>query len=310
MSDRHAGNLLIVDDNSANLRLLGTLLDREGYSVRPVATATQALQLLETVHPDLVLLDIHMPELDGYEVCKRIKQTPATANIPVIFISSADAIEDKIKGFEAGGIDYITKPFEEREVLMRVRNHLQLHFLQQELQAKITDLERAYATIHELSIRDDLTKLYNRRHFNEQAQQLLSISQRYGQSISFAICDVDRFKQVNDTFSHAIGDKVLQKIAQLIQKNLRSADLLARYGGEEFVIAFPQTELSAASEACNKIRLAIEEHDWQEIAPQLAITISCGVAHLPNQTNQEPILACADRKLYQAKQNGRNRICS
>ena len=309
MSDRQTGKLLIVDDNSANLIMLGTLLNEEGYQVQTVASGVEALQFLETVPVDLVLMDIRMPDIDGYEICQRMKQLAAIAHIPVIFISAADNVKDKVRGFEVGGIDFITKPFEGQEILARVRTHLQIYRLQKELESKIADLERAYQTIRELSIRDELTQLHNRRHFNEQAQQLLSIAKRYGQPISFAICDIDRFKLVNDRFSHTIGDEVLTVVAHLIRDNLRAADFAARYGGEEFAIVFPQTKLDAAAMACNKIRLAIEKYDWHVIEPHLSVTISIGIATRPDLDDYEPILSAADEKLYEAKQNGRNRIC-
>lgn len=302
-------NVLLVDDNLVNLRVLSRLLDREGYKVRPVHSGDQALKAIEAHSPDLILLDIRMPGMDGYEVCERLKADARFRSIPIIFISAADALHDKIKGFEVGGVDYIAKPFQELEVLARINTHLQIYRLQQALNEKIVALEKANARITELSVRDELTKLYNRRYFNAQADRFFQHAQRYQQPLSFAIGDVDCFKGINDRFSHAIGDRVLQGVAQVLQKNLRSTDLCARYGGEEFVIALPGIQGQDAIDACNKVRRAIEAAPWPKIHPELSVTISIGVCADLTLDSYEAMLAIADRQLYCAKHGGRNRVC-
>lgn len=302
-------NVLLVDDNLVNLRVLSRLLDREGYKVRPVNNGDQALKAIEAHQPDLILLDIRMPGMDGYQVCERLKADARFQTIPIIFISAADALQDKIRGFEVGGVDYIAKPFQELEVLARIHTHLQIYRLQQALNEKIMALEQANARITELSVRDELTKLYNRRYFNAQATRFFQHAQRYQQPLSFAIGDVDYFKKINDRFSHAVGDRVLQGVAQVLQKNLRSTDLCARYGGEEFVIAFPGIRGQEAIEACNKVRQAIETAPWPRIHPELAVTISIGVCADLTLDSYEAMLAIADQQLYCAKHGGRNRVC-
>ena len=308
MEQQPRAKLLIVDDNLANLNVLGRLLNQEGYQVRPVPSGVQALKLLPTLQPDLILLDINMPELDGYELCAKIKADPETKDIPVIFISAADAVTEKVKGFEVGGVDYITKPFEEKEVLVRIDTHVRLHALQRELRDKIAELEQANARVKELSIRDDLTQLYNRRHFSEAAPRLLAHAKRYNQPLSVMIGDIDHFKDINDHFSHAIGDEVLRKVAQLILGNIRETDIVARYGGEEFVIALPAIPLPEAVRACEKLRLSIAQYSWSEIHPDLRVTISIGLSADTRAAHFEQMIAAADEKLYQAKRAGRNRI--
>lgn len=303
-------SILLVDDNLANLRVLSRLLDREGYKVRPVPSGAQALSAIEAAPPDLILLDIRMPEMDGYEVCQRIKANEKFSAIPIIFISAADALEDKIRGFEVGGVDYITKPFQELEVMARVAAHVQIYQLQRTLNDKIADLEKANGRILELSTRDELTKLYNRRYFNQQADRLFAQADRYQQPLSLAIGDVDFFKKVNDTFSHAVGDKVLRGVAQVLQKSIRETDLCARYGGEEFVIAFPGVSLAEAVQACNKVRLAIAAAPWDKIHPDLKVTMSIGVCDDLSLGSYEQVIAAADEKLYEAKHSGRNRVCA
>lgn len=305
------GNILLVDDNLVNLRVLSQLLVREGHKVRPVNSGEQALKAIAAHRPDLILLDIRMPNLDGYEVCQRLKADRQSQSIPIIFISAANAVHDKVKGFEVGGVDYIAKPFQELEVLARVNTHLQIYRLQQALNQKILDLEKANAKITELSIRDELTGLFNRRHFNGQMSQLFEQAQRYRSSLSVAIGDVDFFKRINDRFSHAVGDRVLKGVAQILQKNLRSSDLCARYGGEEFVIVLPNTDqeggMNVAMNATELVRSLQLPHGYSEVASH--VTISCGVATLfPHQHTQaiNLLLKSADRALYVAKAEGRN----
>ena len=304
------GNILLVDDNLVNLRVLSQLLVREGHKVRPVNSGEQALKAIAAHRPDLILLDIRMPNLDGYEVCQRLKADRRSQSIPIIFISAANAVHDKVKGFEVGGVDYIAKPFQELEVLARVNTHLQIYRLQQALSQKILDLEKANAKITELSIRDELTGLFNRRHFNGQMSQLFEQAQRYRSPLSVAIGDVDFFKRINDQFSHAVGDRVLKGVAQILQKNLRSSDLCARYGGEEFVIALPGIGSADAVAACNKVRQAIEQAPWPKIHPELSVTLSIGVSDHLALGDYEAMIAEADRYLYAAKHGGRNRVCA
>ena len=303
-----AADILIVDDNTANLQMLSQLLKEDGYHVRPVSSGQQALQVLEKFPSDLVLLDVRMPDMNGYTVCEQIKAKPENQNIPVIFISAADDVDAKIEGFDVGGVDYITKPFEEREVLSRVSTHLRMHYLQQQLNEKVHELEKANQRIFELSIHDELTQLYNRRYFNEQATRLMADTRRYGRTFSIMIGDVDYFKRINDTYSHGIGDEVLRRIGMLLKENTRTNDLVARYGGEEFVAGFPETTLAQAVQICEKLRDKIENYSWHTISSGLSVTISIGVANNSEAHTYESVIADADLKLYEAKDNGRNRV--
>ena len=301
-------DILIVDDNTANLQMLSQLLKENGHRVRPVSSGQQALQILESFPSDLVLLDVKMPDMNGYTVCEHIKAKPANENLPVIFISAADDLDAKIEGFEVGGVDYITKPFEEREVLSRVSTHLRMHYLQQQLNEKVQQLEQANQRIFELSIRDELTQLYNRRYFNEQVARLVADTKRYGRTFSVMVGDIDYFKRINDTYSHVIGDEVLRVIGILLQENTRTNDLVARYGGEEFVAGFPETTLAQAVQICEKLREKIEDYPWHTISPGLSVTMSMGVANNSDAHTYESVIADADLKLYEAKDSGRNQV--
>jgi diguanylate cyclase (GGDEF)-like protein len=283
--------------------------------VFPLRSGAEALHWLESHRPHLMLLDVRMPEMDGYTLCSHIKAQPQLADIPVIFISAADGVEDKVRGFDVGGLDYITKPFEEREVLARVATHVRLSELQHLLNQQILELQAANVRIYELSIRDGLTGVYNRRYFQEQFAPALYHAEVNNQALAVALADIDFFKRVNDQFSHAVGDAVLCQTAQLLRVHARDGgnDLLARYGGEEFVLMLPQCDLQTAHSHCERLRQAIEAAPWADIHPDLRVTMSFGVASWTPATPTpypEQVLHDADSKLYEAKRLGRNRVCS
>ncbi len=305
--------ILIVDDQPANLTLLGNVLNAAGYRVFPVSSGIQALKLLERHVPDLMLLDIRMPGMDGFELLGQIQNLPQCAGIPILFISADDALDSKVRAFELGAVDYLNKPFQAREVLARVGTHLRLHSLQKQLEQQILALEQANQTIHELSIRDELTQLHNRRYFNSQALELLKSLEQENAKVAVVMADIDRFKSINDTFSHPIGDVVLQQVAQILASYSQKADhsrennLLARFGGEEFALLLPHTSLEGAVQLCENIRQGVEQFSWDEIRPELRVTISLGVASNPPYTLSS-LLSWADECLYQAKNRGRNRV--
>ena len=186
-----------------------------------------------------------------------------------------------------------------------------------DLEQKVSELQDAHQMLElqakklkEISIRDDLTKLYNRRYFNEYIEQTFANAKRYGFALSIMIGDIDNFKKINDTFSHAIGDEVLRCVGQLLKTHTRSGDVVARYGGEEFVIAFPETPIESAKLACEKIRFAIEVYPWHELNPDLRVTMSIGLAADSSVLEPKELLAFADEALYQAKYSGKNQVCT
>ncbi|MEM7738753.1 MAG: diguanylate cyclase [Deinococcota bacterium] len=302
------GDILVVDDVAANLKILNSLLSEHGYKVRPVTSGAHALTAVGASLPDLILLDIRMPDMDGFEVCRQLKADSISQAVPIIFISAFDDVTSKVTSFELGGVDYITKPFEEAEVIARVSTHVSLYRLRLKLHQQLLALEDANARIKELSIRDELTGLYNRRHFNEAALQAFSAAQRYAKPLTVVIGDIDFFKRVNDTFSHAIGDDVLKTVARLLTQERREADIVARYGGEEFVIALPETLLENGRQACEVLRQRIEAYPWEAVAPGLTITMSMGLCADTSLSSLEEMLNCADKKLYEAKAAGRNNV--
>ena len=304
-------DIVIVDDIPANLRVLSALLQAQGYHIRPVTSGKQALKAIYASLPDLILLDLRMPEMDGHELCQHLKADVHTRDIPIVCISVADDIESKVRSFELGAVDFVSKPFAGAEVLARVNTHIQVARLQASLREKVNQLEQAYDHIKELSIRDTLTGLYNRRYFDKQVNYLLTMAKRYEHPFSVAMVDIDHFKSVNDRFSHAVGDQVLVKVAELLQQGRRGTDIVARYGGEEFIIALPETTILDAAHSCELSRQMIEDYPWQTIAEGLQVTISAGLSSDLGSRDVrtfETILDYADAKLYEAKHAGRNQV--
>jgi diguanylate cyclase (GGDEF)-like protein len=309
--------ILAVDDKPLNVRLLRQMLEQEEFNVIEAENGQAALELLATqlTLPDLILLDINMPVMNGFETCRKLQTDPKTQSIPIIFVSGVNELDDKIAAFQEGAVDFITKPFQVDEVMARVTTHLTLRNLRRKLEAQILELQRTQQELEasnreleRLSVQDSLTNLYNRRYLDENLRSVYSRARRYGKSLSLTVCDIDNFKQVNDRFSHDIGDNVIQTIAGMLQHSVRDADIVARYGGEEFVVVFPETLVNNAAIVCERIRKQVEQHPWQDVAEGLAVTLSMGLSGNITFDNHEKMLADADKKMYEAKVGGKNRL--
>ncbi|KAA3652714.1 MAG: diguanylate cyclase [Calditrichaeota bacterium] len=305
------GRVLVVDDVPVNIQLLTTHLKAAGYEVIPARDGEEALVLVQESKPDLILLDVMMPKINGFEVCERIKSNSATEYIPVIMVTALNDIEHKIRGEEAGADDFISKPFNKMELLIRVRSLLRIKLLHDQLSEKIAELALAKERLRQLAITDGLTRLYNHRHFKEVLLLELDRAKRHNQNISVVMIDIDHFKCYNDTHGHQAGDVLLQKISRLYAENIRKIDLAARYGGEEFVLVLIETDKEAATIAANKIRSIIEQFPFEneQTQPNGKITVSMGVATFPEDAHDfDGLVGVADRRLYMAKDNGRNQV--
>lgn len=329
------GNLLIVDDHPDNLRILSAMLSKQGYHVRKALSGKMALTAIQTMPPDLVLLDVNMPDMDGYQVCATLKADPHTRAIPIIFISALDRAEDVVKAFSVGGADYIVKPFNVEEVLARVKHQLTIQRLQAQLEAQnqklkeqnaqlqqeICDRQRAEVALkaanqklQNLALLDSLTGVANRRQFDLHFQQEWLRMAREYQPLSLLLCDLDYFKPYNDTYGHLAGDICLRLVAQAIGRAVRRpGDEMFRYGGEEFAILLPNTDVIGATQVARNIQQEVQQlkiaHHRSEISK--VVTLSIGIACQVPRHGQSPaiLFATADRALYEAKERGRNTWC-
>lgn len=312
------GDILIVDDQIENIQFLSTMLTDNGYEVRQVLSGKQALKVVDYDPPELILLDIMMPEIDGYEVCRQLKSNSRTCQIPIIFLSAKQQLSEKIKGFKVGGVDYITKPFVVAEVVCRVETHLKIYRYQNLLNQEIVARKKveqqlliANQKLEQIANIDGLTGVYNRRYFNDLLSKEWYRLCREKQPLSMIMVDIDCFKEYNDTYGHLQGDEVLKAIASTLKSSLqRSSDFVARYGGEEFVILLPNTDLQGSITICENISLKIMELaiPHRGSSASNSITISMGVHCLIPSAKINPytLIDKSDDALYLAKKEGRN----
>ncbi len=291
-------NILIVDDLRTNALALAGILKTD-WDIQTALDGPAALEMAGgDSAPDIILLDIKMPGMDGYEVCRRLKQSPETRDIPVIFITAMDGQEDEAFGLELGAVDYITKPINAPIVKARVKNHLALQQARAELALKNIELEQ-------LAARDKLTGLYNRRKLDESFAVEVSRAARYGRPLSVILLDIDYFKDVNDTHGHPVGDAVLIETSERLREALRTSDIPGRWGGEEFLIICPETNLKTAVQLAERLR---QNYAAREFPSAGCLTASFGVAAHHKGRSTEDILLSADEALYLAKNGGRNRV--
>ena len=295
--------ILVIDDSKLILHVAKTILSKQGHQVLLAEEGKSGLREAATEHPDLILLDLILPGMDGYEVCQQIKKGDATSEIPVIMLTSKSEAADKVRGLEMGASDYVTKPFDDAELIARVNIHLQIRKLHESLKEKNRQLE-------EMANRDGLTGLYNHRYFQETISKDFQRAVRYHESLSCVMFDIDHFKKFNDNYGHQAGDMVLKTLGGLIKELVRGSDLPARYGGEEFVLLMYHTAPKEALMVAERLRKAVEQHKFQADDMVLTVNISVGVASFPHQeiADAKTLIECADKALYRAKEEGRNRV--
>ena len=292
-------NILIVDDSKLIAHVAKTMLTKQGHEVILAQDGKAGIEAAKSARPDIILLDLIMPVMDGYEVCEHLKADEMTREIPIIMAETAD----KVKGLRMGALDYVTKPFDEAELVARVNIHLRLRELYREVRQQNRLLQ-------EMANRDGLTGLYNHRYFHEQLSQDFLRAKRYHEHLTCVLLDIDFFKKFNDTYGHQTGDVVLKNLAQVIEASTRESDLAARYGGEEFALVMYHTDQKAALEAAERLRLKVESQEVNGNGNVLHVTISVGVATFPHENihDAKELIEFADQALYKAKENGRNRV--
>jgi two-component system, cell cycle response regulator len=284
--------ILAIDDAPSIHSLLKVRLREEPVELHAAIDGESGIRIAESLQPDLILLDVEMPGMDGFTVCKSLKDNPATQHIPIIFLSSVTTTQEKIRGLDLGACDYIAKPFDPAELRARVRATLRTKYLV-ELLAK-----RAMV--------DALTGLYNRAYLDARIPQEMSLSRRTGHPLSCIMADVDHFKSLNDRFGHPGGDDILRTVSQVLAETIRTEDVLCRYGGEEFAILAPNTNEQQAADLANRCRLALANHPFICRGQTVQVTASFGVAQLT--TTPPDLVELADEALYRAKSEGRNRV--
>jgi diguanylate cyclase (GGDEF)-like protein len=301
-------NILVVEDSHAQADALAAVLQREGHRVVIAADGREAIRRVRSEPPDLVFLDLVLPDMDGLEVLRLIKARSEDAFTPVILLSARADLDSRVTGLRIGADDFLAKPFAEAEVLARAGAMLRIKSLQDQLRAAKAELER-------LSVTDGLTGLFNRRYFQTRLSQEFQRAQRYTDPVSLMMIDIDHFKRVNDTYGHPVGDVVLKGTADLVRSSVRDPDICARYGGEEIAVILPKTHLAGA--------LVVAERIWRELGQkrygveekgeprELRVTASIGLAFYPSKdiTAPEALVKYADEALYRAKREGRNTIC-
>lgn len=326
MSDKK-GDILIVDDTPNNLKFLSNMLTERNYKVRSVTTGPMALTVAEAALPDLILLDIKMPEMGGYEVCRRLKSQAKTQEIPVIFLSALDEAIDKVQAFQVGGVDYITKPFQLEEVIVRIDTQLQLRKTQDALQRLNSELEmrvrqrtmqleqeisarqKAQAKLLHMALHDSLTELPNRAFFMKRLKQVLKGAKQHADA-QFAVLflDCDRFKVINDSLGHLVGDQLLIAMARRLESCVPPGTTIARLGGDEFILLLenidgPESSIRVAERIQSEIRLPfqLENHEFYT-----TVSIGIVIGHR-GYAQPEHLLRDADAAMYRAKESGKGR---
>lgn len=290
---RQLAKVLVVDDDEYSAALIDHTLRSAGFMSSYCRDPREAIQRIEEELPDLIVLDVMMPEIDGFELCRRVRAHPAMHLTPIIFVTRKGDVEQRVQGLEVGGNDYIAKPFEPAELIARVRSHLQ-----------------RLAVLREMAIRDGLTRCYNHKYFKMRLEQEMARAQRYGQHLSIALIDADHFKRVNDEHGHPAGDQVLSGLADIVHAAVRSTDVVARYGGEEFAVLMIHASVKEAEIVANRIRERVETHVFPSSSGTLlpGITVSIGVSEFRDGDTPASLLSRADVALYEAKHGGRNLV--
>jgi diguanylate cyclase (GGDEF)-like protein len=310
MERKKTYRILVVDDHEDNIELLRARLEARGYEVFGANDGQAALDQVEEVRPDLILLDVMMPKMDGMEVVRRLKSNKNLPFIPVIMQTALDSTENKVEGLDAGADDYITKPINFAELEARVNSLLRIKALQSDLAARERELSELNDKLRQISLTDGLTQVENRRSLEERLHDMWQHSVRLHEPIALVMCDIDKFKSVNDEHGHQAGDSVLREFAQLLKGEAREIDRVGRYGGEEFLLILPGTVLDAAVTFAERLRDKVEHHTFTYTGGTLCRTMSCGVAASPHPRvkDQEALLKASDDALYVAKETGRNRV--
>lgn len=283
--------VLIVDDATLNLQALAHILKND-YTIKIANGGEKALMLAtQEPTPDVILLDVEMPKMDGYDVCKHLQNNTQTSSIPIIFVTGKDSREEEERGLSLGAVDYITKPLHPSIIKARLKTHI--------------TLKHQYDLLKTIAMRDQLTGLYNRHYLTDMLMRKVAHATRHKEPLSIVLLDIDYFKSINDTYGHLVGDDVLREIAGVIERNARNEDVAARFGGEEFILILDRCDSDAARRKAEFLRQEVEAH----YPVGIDVTASFGVVQFDETMETcTHFLDYADQALYQAKKEGRNQV--
>jgi diguanylate cyclase (GGDEF)-like protein len=298
--ERVLSKILVVDDDPFSANLIDSCLRSAGFMSSYCCDPQKAIEMIAAELPDLIVMDVVMPGIDGFDLCRRVRAHPAMQLTPIIFVTRRGDVEQRVAGLEAGGNDYLPKPFEPQELVARVRSHL-----------------LRLAALRDMAIRDGLTRCYNHKYFKIRLSQEIARCRRYNTELALALLDIDNFKGVNDTYGHPTGDMVLSHLGSLVMASVRSTDVVARYGGDEFGLLFIEAGTKEANAISTRLLERIPFHQQEMVraddgAPAPAglvpVTVSVGVTGLLPDDTMEILIKRADVALYEAKASGRNQV--
>jgi len=300
--------ILLVEDDKLQAKTTKEYLEKAGYEIVWVENGMSAIKSAKTHSFDLIVLDLVLPDIGGNEVCRWLKNTKDTQDIPIIILSAKGTTKEKIVGLEAGADDYLPKPYEPSELKARIYACLRTKVLQDELKKKNQQLEQVLLQMETLAMTDQLTGLFNRRYFLSVFEKEFSRALRYNHPASCLMIDIDHFKSINDEYGHHAGDQVLIEISQIMTNCLRKSDTLARWGGEEFIILLPETTKENALQVASRLLTSVSTFTFSALPRQVTVSIGLSGMPAPDIDTSERLIAASDHALYKAKNNGRNRI--
>ena len=303
--------ILVVDDDPTTASLARTWFGGRPFEILEASDGRTGLQAATAERPDLILLDLKMPGVDGISVARKLKGSAATRSIPVLVLTACRDLNAKVEAFSVGADDYITKPFVFEEVDARIMSMLRRREVLVKLESSVRDLSSTNEQLEQLLMVDEKTGLHNFREFQRRLRQEWQRADRYAVPLSLVFLDLDHFKQVNDTLGHQAGDTVLREFATLVAGGARANDFAARYGGEEFAVILPHTDGAMAMRVAERIRSAVSEFEFLADEKSTHVTVSAGIAtfpSLPEIKSVDALVLAADRALYRAKDLGRNRV--
>ena len=301
--------ILIIDDSTFEADHVKSILEAEGHDIFWAESGSRGMSMMTTHCPDLIILDLILPDISGINICRWIRQNRHMKYTPLVMLTSKGQVHERVEGLQEGATDYITKPFDDAELKARVASILREVALRDQLEKKNSEYEKLLKQLETISRTDPLTGLYNRRHFEDVLVSEYERHKRFNSPFSCMVLDVDFFKEANDRCGHGVGDIVLKRVAQLIQGEVRGVDTVARYGGDEFIVLLAQFPREMAEKVAARMILACNKYDFTSIDRECPrVTLSIGIASVPDPDLKmiDDIFKGADHALYKAKKSGRN----